>query len=70
MLLCLGITLATKKFGIILDLTGGVAGSFVYFIMPAVISHQHEGLSVTAVVLLMFGLVDLCMTLYFTFIGE
>jgi hypothetical protein len=42
---CLIITNLTQSFGIILDLTGGVSGSVLYFIMPALIAQAHEGMN-------------------------
>ena len=37
-LACFGITWFLKDFGVIVDLTGGVSGSMIYFIVPAIMS--------------------------------
>jgi hypothetical protein len=56
--LCLVITNITQNFGIILDLTGGVCGSTLYFIMPALISQAHEGSSGTTLYFIMPALIS------------
>jgi sodium-coupled neutral amino acid transporter 11 len=60
---CLAITLSTKEFGVILDLTGGVTGSFLYFMLPALLERKVLGGSVMSTCLLLFGFLALVATL-------
>lgn len=37
-LVCLGVVMATQQFYVIVDLTGGVGGSLLYFIFPGILT--------------------------------
>jgi sodium-coupled neutral amino acid transporter 11 len=60
---CLAITLKTQEFGVILDLTGGVAGSFIYFILPSLMARKALGASWMGNIVLLFGFLALVATL-------
>ena len=57
-----------RDFGIILDLTGGVTGSAINFIFPALAYlRTHPGWHAGALSLLAFGIAVLCATVVITF---
>ena len=73
-LLALVITLATQDFGLVLDLTGGVAGAALYFIVPAVVAlkawHSRDATWYAALALGVYGAAVVLVTIVYTFVPE
>jgi len=67
---CFVVTWFLRDFGVILDLTGGVAGSVLYFIAPALVALKLGVRPFASWMLLSFGGCALILSLYFTVMGH